>query len=74
MKELLAILQAMERARGTLASYAQPGHRQPEATLVELMQILGNDEVTCALEKVQTNLGAPPIAPDTPSLAVSKAS
>ena len=56
MKELLAILQAVDRARSALASYSMPGNHNPEATIIELMDILASDEVTCALQKVQARL------------------
>jgi hypothetical protein len=64
MKELLAILQAVDRARSALAAYSKPGTHHPEVTIIELMDILESDEVTCALEKVQASVGSPPITPD----------
>lgn len=63
MKELLVILEAIERARSALA-YAQSGERSAEETLQELIGILDNAQLSCALEKVRGNIGSPPIAPD----------
>jgi hypothetical protein len=69
MKELLAILAAMERARSALTSHSQPReHRFPEEVIQELLDILDTDELTCALEKVQASIGSPPLAPDAPPL------
>jgi len=65
MKELLAIIQAMERARKALS---MQGEYRPQVLLVELTDILQNDEVTCPLEKVQASLGSPPIVPDAAPL------
>ena len=65
MKELLAILQAVDRARKALSMYEE--HR-PEVVLAVLRDILENDEITCALEKVQASVGSPPIVPDAAPL------
>ena len=68
MKELLALIQAITRARSALTSYAEGGQRFPDETLKELADVLCSDEVRCALEKIQMNVGSPPIAPeDSPS-------
>jgi hypothetical protein len=65
MKELLAILQAITRARTALSVYEE--HR-PEVVLAVLRDILENDEISCALEKVQASVGSPPIVPDASPL------
>jgi hypothetical protein len=62
MKELFTILDALEKARHTLALYS--GDRDAEATIAELRSILDNDELNCAWQKVQLNIASPPIAPD----------
>lgn len=64
MKELLTILEAMERARHTLDLYLEHGERDAEETVNELLCILDDDEVSCALEKVRLNVGSPSIIPD----------
>ena len=64
MKELLAILQAVGRAREMLSCHHAAGERFPETTLVELTDLLCSDELKCALEKVQANVGSPPLIPE----------
>jgi len=68
MKELLAILEAMERARQTLENYLEHGERDADDTVNELLCILDDDALTCALEKVRANLGSPSIVPDASPL------
>ena len=69
MKELLAVLEALEKARHTLAMYDQRDDRNAEVTLGELRKILDNEELNCAWQKVQTNIAGPSIAPDAAPLA-----
>jgi hypothetical protein len=68
MKELLAILEAMEKARHTVARYLQSGGRNAEEAMQELIGILDNDELNCAFEKLQVNIAGPPFAPDAAPL------
>jgi hypothetical protein len=65
MKELLTILEALHNAQDALGRYAHRVERDPEATIDELLGILDNEELNCALERVEANVGSPPIAPDT---------
>jgi hypothetical protein len=65
MKELLAILEALHNAQDTLSRYAQLGERDPAGTIDELRGILDSEELNCALQRVEANVGSPPIAPDT---------
>ena len=58
MKELMTVIQAITRARDALNSYFEAGKCLPKETLQEL------SDITCALEKMQANIGSPPIAPD----------
>ena len=67
MKELLTILQAMDKARHTLDLYLEHGERDAEEAVNELLCILDDDEVSCALEKVRSNVGSPSIIPDASS-------
>jgi hypothetical protein len=64
MKELQTILQALQRAREIVGQYAMPGDRDAESAMIELLGVLDNEELGCALDRVQGNLGSPSIAPD----------
>jgi len=63
MKELNTILEALEKARYTLALYS--GERDADSTIAELRRILGSEEFRCALEKILNNIGSPSISPRT---------
>jgi hypothetical protein len=64
MKELLTVLEALEKARHTLAMYVQSGDRNAEVTVAELLKILDNHELNGAWQKVQMSIASPPVAPD----------
>jgi hypothetical protein len=66
VKELFTILEALHRARSVLESYEQQGENRPGETLREVADIIVNDEIACALEKLQASIGSPPLVPDTP--------
>ena len=61
MKELNTVVEALEKARHTLALYS--GERDAEPTIAELRRILEIEALQCALEKILNNAGSPSISP-----------
>jgi hypothetical protein len=62
MKELNTVLEAIEKARHTLALYS--GERDADTTIAELRRILQSEELNCALDKIVNNVGSPSISPE----------
>jgi len=64
MKELHTILEAMIRARSILGSYENGDERDLHNMLKRLTAVLDDDDLRCALEKIQQSIGSPPLAPE----------
>jgi hypothetical protein len=64
MKDLMIVLNAIQRAQRELALYRGSGQRDPQETINRLLGILQNGEVVAATEKVCGNVASPSIVAD----------
>jgi hypothetical protein len=63
MKDLLIILEAVQRAQATLTAHIERGDRDAEKTVNELVTILNNRDVVSAMDAVYPKVASPSVAP-----------
>jgi hypothetical protein len=51
------ILDAIEQAQHVLAAYVEPGPRDPEGTMAQLLDALARPEVVAAVQRVRAGFG-----------------
>jgi len=64
MKDLMIVLEAIRRAQHELAMYRSGGQQNPQESINRLLDILQNDDVLAATEKVCGNVASPSIVSD----------
>jgi hypothetical protein len=71
MKDIDIINKAMEDAQAVLRDFIQPGPRDPQATLVRMLEILDHQAVIAAQERLRKGYGQLRLVRETGSLPPS---